>query len=959
MQQAQHDLSVDYVESLYVDFLRDPASVSMDWQNYFRAMPNGRYVAATSPGGNGQGKGNGHAPAAAAPAAAALSRPPITAVPLTDMPSALSRGGLSTADFAALQHRVDQLVRNYRVRGHMVAKLDPIGMERPEVFELDPICCGITDEDFDRIISTDTIPGPDTMSVRQVIQKMRNTYCRSIGVQFMHIDSLLVRQWLIERMEGCENRIKLSRDDQMRILTRLTESVLFEEFIQKKYIGAKSFSLEGGETLIPLLDLAIEKAAEQGVAEIVMAMAHRGRLNVLANIMGKKPDAIFREFEDKVEPAYQGFAGDVKYHLGYSTDWRAAGNRKLHLSLCFNPSHLEFINPVALGRMRAKMDRCGDFDRKRGLVVLIHGDAAFSGEGISQETLNLSELSGYKVGGALHIVVNNQIGFTTTPDQGRSTVYATDVAKMLQIPIFHVNGEDPEAVAQVIRLALEFRARFQRDVVVDMYCFRRRGHNEGDEPSFTQPKLYQAIEKRKNVGASYREHLLALNEVKPEEADEIAAKHTAKLEEALKAARGEKLKPKREGLGAAWQGYVGGREADAPRVDTGVDQAKLTKLLDAATRVPEGFHVNPKVQRILETRRAMSTGEKPLDWAGAELLAFATLAVEGRRIRMTGQDVERGTFSHRHAMLHDIEDGGTWMPLKHVDPNQAPVDIINSPLSEAGVLGYEYGYSLDCPEGLILWEAQFGDFFNCAQVIIDQFITSAEDKWDRLSGITLLLPHGFEGQGPEHSSARIERWLVQGAEDNIQVCQPSTPAQYYHLLRRQVHRKLRKPLIVFNPKSLLRHPLAVSPISECATGRFQRVLHDELFKGGKKKPERVLMCSGRVYYDLVKRRDELKRDDVAIIRMEQLYPLPHEDLKEVLADVADGTPVYWIQDEPRNMGAWPHLRSNLGFILFGRLPFMGFHRAESASPATGSPGQHKAEQELILRQAFEEKVGYE
>ena len=762
MQQAQHDLSVDYVESLYADYLRDPASVSTDWQHYFQAMPNGRYAGGTL-AGNGKGNGNGHAPGGPAAAPPRPTSPLGTVVQFASTPSALSRGGLSTADFAALQHRVDQLVRNYRVRGHMVAKLDPIGLERPEVFELDPTCCGITDEDLDRVISTDSIPGPDVMSVRQIIQKMRNTYCRSIGVQFMHIDSLLVRQWLIERMEGCENRITLSRDDQMRILQRLTEAVLFEEFIQKKYIGAKSFSLEGGETLIPLLDLAIEKAAEQGVAEVVMAMAHRGRLNVLANIMGKAPDAIFREFEDKVEPFYEGFAGDVKYHLGYSADWKFAGNRKLHISLCFNPSHLEYINPVALGRMRAKMDRCGDFDRKRGLVVMIHGDAAFSGEGITQETLNLSELSGYKVGGALHIVVNNQIGFTTTPDQGRSTVYATDVAKMLQIPIFHVNGEDPEAVAQVIRLALDFRARFQRDVIVDMYCFRKRGHNEGDEPSFTQPKLYQAIEKRKPVGESYREQLLALNGVTAAEADEIAAKHTSKLEEALQAARGEKLKRKREGLGGIWKGYVGGREDDSPRVDTGVELAKLSHLLESATRVPDGFHVNPKVARILDTRRDMAEGKKPMDWAGAELLAFATLATEGHRVRLTGQDVERGTFSHRHAMLHDVEDGGTWMPLKHLDPNQAAVDIVNSPLSEAGVLGFEYGYSLDCPEGLVMWEAQFGDFFNCAQVIIDQFITSAEDKWDRLSGITMLLPHGFEGQGPEHSSARIERWLVLGA----------------------------------------------------------------------------------------------------------------------------------------------------------------------------------------------------
>jgi len=969
---SQHDLSVDYVESLFEDFQRDPSSVPADWQTYFSTMPNtGHALASSKTNGNGSNGSGGHARKSHATtggngAAATLPEATHHTTSVTTSPSGqpliVTRGGLSTTEFAALQHRVDSLIRNYRVRGHMVAKLDPLGMERPEVFELDPACCGITDADLDRTISTESIPGHDVQTVRQIVEMMRNTYCRSIGVQYMHIDSFVVRQWLIERMEGTENRLALDGAEQKRILRRLTEAVMFEEFIQKKYVGAKSFSLEGAETLIPLLDLAIEKAGQQGVREIVMGMAHRGRLNVLANIMRKPPEKIFREFEDQPKGPN---SGDVKYHLGHSTDYEFEGGKKLHISLCFNPSHLEFINPVAMGRMRAKMDRCGDFDRERGLCLMIHGDAAFIGEGITQETLNLSELTPYKVGGALHVIINNQIGFTTNPEQGRSSVYCTDVAKMLQAPIFHVNGEDPEAVAQVVRLAMDFRARFKRDVFIDMYCYRRRGHNEGDEPSFTQPKLYQAIEKRKWVGETYLENIVALGGVTREEAEQLRTEFNDVLEKSLKAARTEPALPKKESYKGVWANYFGGRDADVPDVVTGVESKRLVSLLTKLTQPPEGFHLNPKIARILNTRREMAEGKRPLDWAAAEALAFATLATDGRRVRISGQDVERGTFSHRHAMLHDIEDGGTFMPLKHLAPDQSTVDLCNSPLSENGVLGFEYGYSLDCPDGLVAWEAQFGDFNNCAQAIIDQFITSAEDKWDRLSGITMLLPHGYEGQGPEHSSARIERFLMMGANENIQVCIPSTPAQMFHLLRRQVMRKWRTPLIVMTPKSLLRHPDVVSPMEDLSVGRYQRVIPDAKFAPGPaasaatkpKKVERVLMCAGKVYYDLMKRRDELKREDVAIVRMEQLYPLPHAELKEALSVYADNTPVYWVQEEPKNMGAWMYLRASLGFILFSRLPFMGFHRPESASPATGSPSRHKAEQETILQHAFADTIG--
>ncbi len=982
---TQHDLSVDYVESLYADYQRDPASVSPDWRSYFSQMPSNGHpthpLSTIKPNGNGHPPGSPASPGApgtpgngSAVAGKGSTTPP--AGPSTQAPGdghtfasanqtaqgqplTLTRGGLSTSDFAHLQHRVDQLIRNYRVRGHMVAKLDPLGMERPDVFELDPACCGITDEDLTRAISTESVPGHDVQTVQQIIDLMQKTYCRSSGVPFRHIDSRGERQWLIERMEGTANQVALEQLEKQKILRRLSEAVMFEEFIQKKYIGAKSFSLEGAETLIPLLDLAIEKAAQQGVREIVMGMAHRGRLNVLANIMHKPAEKIFREFED--QPKGPG-SGDVKYHMGFSTDYEFEGCKKLHLSLCFNPSHLEFINPVAMGRMRAKMDRCGDFERERGLVLMVHGDAAFIGEGITQETLNISELPAYKVGGALHVIVNNQIGFTTTPDQARSSVYCTDVAKMLQAPIFHVNGEDPEAVAHVVRLAMDFRARFKRDVFIDMYCYRKRGHNEGDEPMFTQPKMYQAIEKRKWVGETYLEKLIQQGDATREEAEAMRAAFNNSLESSLKKARTEPAVLKKEPFKGVWSGYSGGFDADVPDVDTGVDADVLSKLLAKLTDMPEGFHINPKVERILKTRRDMAEGKRPLDWAAGEALAFATLSTQGHRVRMSGQDVERGTFSHRHAMLHDIEDGGTFMPLKHLATNQAPIDLYNSALSEAGVLGFEYGYSLDCPEGLVAWEAQFGDFHNCAQAIIDQFIISAEDKWDRLSAITLLLPHGYEGQGPEHSSARIERWLTMGAQENIQVCIPSTPAQMYHLLRRQVLRKWHKPLIIMTPKSLLRHPDVVSPMEDLATGRFQRVIPDARFSGAPagrkpKKVERVLMCAGKIYYDLTKRRDDLKRDDVAIVRMEQLYPLPHAQLKEALSVYPDNTPVFWVQEEPRNMGAWIYLRANLGFILFSRLPFMGFHRPPSASPATGSPARHKAEQELILQAAFADTVG--
>ncbi|HVW27208.1 MAG TPA: 2-oxoglutarate dehydrogenase E1 component [Polyangiaceae bacterium] len=860
-----------------------------------------------------------------------------------------------TLDIAIRQDRVDQLVRAYRVRGHMIAKIDPLGMPRPPMAELDPKYYHLTEEDMDRRFSSRTIYGTETLTLREILERLRNTYCRSIGVEFMHMHDLEPKNWLQERMEGTENRLEISVAEQRRIVTLLTDAVILEEFIQRKYLGAKSFSLEGSESLIPLLALTIERAAEHGVDEITLGMAHRGRLNVLANIMGKSPRDIFREFEDLDPQLYRG-RGDVKYHMGYSSNYQAAFGRKMHLSLCFNPSHLEFVNPVVAGRVRAKQDRHGDTARSRKLSLMIHGDAAMAGEGIVQETFNLSQLRAYNVGGSIHVVINNQIGFTTPPWESRSSPYATDIAKMLQIPIFHVNGEDPEAVAQVVRLAMDFRMTFKRDVVIDMYGYRRHGHNEGDEPSFTQPVLYRAITKRISVRDGYLEHLLALGGITREDADQIAVERRAHLEQELTVARQKDYKKVDEWLGGYWSGYLGGPEASADDVDTTVDPETLKSLLAKLCEVPESFTPHPKIVRLLEQRREMAKGNRPMDWGTAELAAFASLVTSGVHVRFTGQDVPRGTFSQRHAVLYDYENGKTHTPLAHLSKDQASIEIYNSALSEAGVLGFEWGYSLDCPEGLVLWEAQYGDFANVAQVIIDQFIMSAEDKWKRLSGLVILLPHGFEGSGPEHSSARLERWLSLAAEDNAQIVQPTTPAQHFHLLRRQAMRRWRKPLIVFTPKSLLRHPLATSSIEEVANGRFHRVLPDEL-TARSKKVGRIILCSGKLYYELVKHRQDTGREDVAIVRLEQLYPLPKKSLLAALDSYPDGISLVWAQEEPENMGAWTYLRVRLGERVFGRWPLSVVAREESASPATGSMSSHRMEQQEIIQKAF--GVAYE
>ncbi|WP_339742814.1 2-oxoglutarate dehydrogenase E1 component [uncultured Rubinisphaera sp.] len=921
--------SLLYLETLYEQYQKSPDTLSPEWREYFENLDEESKQDARQ-----------------------TLRPQRKPFSIFNPPS-MSEGGLrrpQRMEVAGRQERLDQLIRNYRVRGHILSEIDPLGKKRGNPPELKPEFYGFTEEDMDRRFSTSWMGGPEVRTLRQIVQWLKTTYCRSIGVQFMHIDSLRVRQWLQTRMETTGNRIKLTRDEQVRILKRLSNAVLFEQFVQKKFIGEKSFSLEGAESLIPLLDMAIEKAGNEGTKEIVIGMAHRGRLNVLANILHKSYRQIFREFVD-ADPELHIGRGDVKYHLGYSSDWTTSKGNNVHLSLCFNPSHLEFINPVAQGRMRAKMDRFRDFKHKNGLVVLIHGDAAFIGEGVTQETLNMSELKGYSVGGTLHVVVNNQIGFTTTSEQGRSCTYATDIAKMLQVPIFHVNGEDPEAVAQAVNLAMDFRNTYSRDVVIDMYCLRRHGHNESDEPEFTQPLMYKDIKEHPTVFESYFDQLIRMRGITREEGEEIVEQRRLVLEDELKAAKQDSYIRCLEDYGGYWYGYNGGSVSEADTVETKVHMDELSRVMNVLTDYPEGFSPHRKLVRLLEQRREMGRGEKELDWAAAELLAFGTIIASGRPFRMTGQDVERGTFSQRHAVLHDVQDGTLHSPLKQLAAKDGLVELHNSPLSEIGVLGFEYGYSLDFPEGLVIWEAQFGDFCNAAQVIIDQFIASTEDKWERLSGLVMMLPHGFEGQGPEHSSGRLERFLMLAAEDNIQIVNLTTPAQHFHCLRRQAYRKWKKPLIMMTPKSLLRHPKCTSDIGELVQGEFHPVLDDTTISDPQ-TVTRILLCSGKIYYDLLNAREEQERSDVAIVRLEELYPLPYVKLQEVFARYPAGTEVRWVQEEPENMGASRFLKAHFGQSFFDEYPFRSIERHASASPATGSKKSHMLEQNSLMEAAF-------
>ncbi|HEX6241419.1 MAG TPA: 2-oxoglutarate dehydrogenase E1 component [Polyangiales bacterium] len=959
-----------FVEEQYLRYQGNPASVDPSWRRFFEALerehgpsslgepnaPNGTPAAngnyangaianghANGVASNGvtKGNGNGHAPA--------LLPPTAEYVPLATRELAHASLSADALLVSELQGRVSALVNAYRVRGHIYADLDPLSRNPPDAKELSLAEFGLDQIDPATVFFTGDMAGPTTLPLSEIVARLRETYCRTIGAEFTFVESPEERLWLQRRMESALNRIELGNEEQMNLLTKLIDAELFEQFLHTKYVGAKRFSLEGAESVIPLIELLIKHAAKQKVDEIVIGMAHRGRLNVLANVMEKSMRELFFAFNDDRPEMHLG-RGDVKYHMGFSSDRIVEGN-PIHLTLCFNPSHLEWVNPVVEGRARAKGDRKGDYERRRVLPLLLHGDAAFAGQGVVAETLNFARLQGYTTGGTIHVVINNQIGFTTAPEDTRSSPYCTDITRMLRCPVFHVNGEDPEAVAQVVVLATEFRQKFSQDVVIDMYCYRRYGHNEGDEPRYTQPVMYSIIDKQPSVREMYVRHLQERGSITEAQAQEIAKRRHDQMEAELVEARRGSYVPPDYSMGGVWKGYKGGPDGSCPEVSTAVPRERLVHLADKIVQTPDDFNINPKIKRLMKERQERAKGEKQLDWGTAEILAYASLLEEGTRVRLSGQDVRRGTFVHRHAVLFDAETGRRYMPLMHVTDQLSKIEVWDSPLSEAGVLGFEYGYSLDSPDALVVWEAQFGDFANTAQVIIDQFISSSEDKWHRLSALTLLLPHGFEGQGPEHSSARLERFLALCAEDNMQVANLTTPAQIFHCLRRQVLRSWRKPLIIMSPKSLLRHPDATSPLEDLATGSFQRIIPDRAI--APETTRRVILCSGKVYYDLLAARESAKITDVALIRVEQLYPLQAQHVIETLKPYKTGTDLVWVQEEPWNSGAWYFINARLPQILSGRFQLRCVSRVESASPATGSHAAHKLEQARLIAEALE------
>jgi 2-oxoglutarate dehydrogenase E1 component len=836
------------------------------------------------------------------------------------------------------QARVLQLINAYRVRGHLVADLDPLDSTRAPHKDLDPATYGLTIWDLDREFITNGLAGTDRLTLREILEILRDTYCATIGVEYMFIADRERKAWLQVRMESHRNRMPLDAAARRRILEKLVEAESFERFLNAKYVGHKRFSLEGCESTIPLLDRVLSDAARSGVREAVMGMAHRGRLNVLANTVGKPLAQIFWEFEGNVDDNVQG-SGDVKYHLGATGVHEADTGEKIALTLAPNPSHLEWVDPVVEGMARAKQDGMGDEARAQVVPVLLHGDAAFAGQGIVAETLNLAGLEGYTTGGTIHVVINNQIGFTTLPQDARSSTYATDVAKMVQAPIFHVNGDDPEAVWHVAALSHEYRQRYKRDVVIDLVGYRRWGHNEGDEPSYTQPLMYAKIKSHTSVAQLYGEQLVRAGVITREELDRLWAEKKAEMQ--------------REGEGGSL-GQIARRAPEPPpAVDASAMWGRLRTTLKTLSTVPQGFEIHPKLMAFLRKRAELLEGKGDVDWATAEALAWGTLLLEGVPVRLSGQDSGRGTFSQRHAALYDVRTGKEYVPLQALAPAGVRFEVHDSLLSEAAVMGFEFGYAVADHRTLVMWEAQFGDFFNGAQVIVDQFLAGSEEKWGQPHGLVLLLPHGHEGQGPEHSSARIERFLTLCAEDNMRVSYPSTPASYFHLLRRQGREPVEKPLVVFTPKSLLRHPRCVSHLQELAEGRFEPVLDDGA--AAPARVRRVVMVSGKLYYDLLKAREDQRKDDVALVRLEQLYPFPAAELSRALARYSASAELVWAQEEPRNMGAWRFVREQ---FLDGamresrRVPrFVG--REESASPAPGSHKVHVAEQEAIVAEALQ------
>ena len=905
----------DYVAEQYRRYQADPASVDERWAAFFAGFE--------------LANGNGEAPATLIEAAAAPGRV------------------LDASD----------LVHSFRELGHLVAHLNPLEPRPMGHPLLDPAEFGFTEADMERAVDCGGFRGPRRAPLGELIERLRRTYCGTLGVEYLHIPDKEQREWLQERMEPTENRPELAAEDRIRVLENLLQAEAFEQFLQVRYPTAKRFSLEGGDSLIPMLDTLIEEAGTLGVEEIVFGMPHRGRLNVLANVIRKPYEMILAEFEGALLAREATGDGDVKYHLGYSRDHTTRAGHKVHLSLSANPSHLEAIDPVIEGMVRAKQDRYGDRERSRVVPVLLHGDAAFNGQGVVTETLGLSELPGYHVGGTIHVIIDNQIGFTTPPGAYRFTRYPSDVTKIIQAPVFHVNGDDPEAAVQAARLAIGFRERFKKDAIINLVCYRRHGHNELDDPTFTQPLMYKTIAAHPSVLAQYRERLVSAGVIVADEVERRVADFRELMDAAQAYARDFMPRQPIFAFGGLWKGL--GWAGDDWSAATAVRADLLREVAAAFARFPAGFTPHPKAARLMEARAAMTEGGR-IDWGCAEALAIGSLLLEGIPVRMSGQDTSRGTFSHRHAVLHDVESGTRYVPLDHIRQGQARFMILDSMLSEYGVLGFEFGMSLADPRQLVVWEAQFGDFANVAQVVIDQFISSSESKWQRTSGIVLLLPHGYEGQGPEHSSARLERFLQLCAEDNMQVCNLTTPAQYFHALRRQMHRSFRKPLIVMSPKSLLRHKLAVSPLGEFTEGTFRTVIDDVAIEGApeagvrveRPRVRRILLCSGKVYYELLAGRRERDDDTIAIVRVEQLYPFPGKELEAVFAAYPNARQVCWVQEEPWNMGAWHTMYRRLRRVLpEGReLSYVG--RAEAASPATGSYKVHQAEERDLVMNAL-------
>ena len=958
-----------YIEQLYARYADDPDAVDAEWSDFFAAL------------GDGEREVRAEAQGASWARARAAEADEITAALTGEWPAAAAEmkgagekirakaqdAGVSVTDEQVKRAVLDSiralmLIRAYRIRGHLVADLDPLGMrDQTPHPELDPTSYGFTEADMDRPIFLDNVLGLQTGSLRQILDIVKRTYCGTFALQYMHISDPEQAGWLKARIEGFDKEIKFTREGRRAILNKLVEAEGFEKFLHVKYMGTKRFGLDGGEAAIPAMEQIIKRGGALGVREIVIGMPHRGRLSVLANVMGKPYRAIFHEFQGgSFKPEDVDGSGDVKYHLGASSDREFDGN-SVHLSLTANPSHLEAVNPVVLGKARAKQDQNADPERRSVLSILLHGDAAFAGQGVVAECFGLSGLKGHRTGGTIHLVVNNQIGFTTAPHFSRSSPYPTDIALMVEAPIFHVNGDDPEAVVHAAKVATEFRQKFGRDVVIDMFCYRRFGHNEGDEPMFTNPVMYNRIKKHKTTLALYTERLVKDGLIPEGEIDDMKAQFQSFLADEFEA--GREFKPnKADWLDGRWShldpnrdGYERGQTAIAP--DT------MQAVGAALTRVPEGFPLHKTVGRLLETKRKMFETGRGFDWATAEALAFGSLLTEGYPVRLAGQDSTRGTFSQRHSALIDQETEERYFPLNHIREGQARYEVIDSMLSEYAVLGFEYGYSLAEPNALVMWEAQFGDFANGGQIMFDQFISSGESKWLRMSGLVCLLPHGYEGQGPEHSSARLERFLTMCGGDNWIVANCSTPANYFHILRRQLHRTFRKPLILMTPKSLLRHKLCVSNAEDFTTGSsFHRVLWDDAEKGhsttrlvADERIRRVVMCSGKVYFDLLEERDARGIDDVYLLRVEQFYPFPAMSVVREL-ERFKGAEMIWCQEEPKNQGAWAFIEPNLEWVL-GRIGathtrprYVG--RAAAASPATGLASQHKAQQEALVDEAL-------